>query len=272
MRFKNAMFGGIAACLIGLTGTTAIAQTAQASGQYGYSGPTPSPQGGPSYTCQPDNCQLPMVGCHVWVCPCPCDGKDLCKDIQSKLPLIKPEPTCQEVPICYIDSDLPPKKEKTIHIDRNCYLPVRVHVKYIPHDNITAVNFQVRWREVHVLCDDKGNPIPPDKASAILKELDHQLASNPLGGAGNAPATPSAPSSPASEAAPPMTFIPPVPAPTSAAAPSQAPATQPTTTAATPAMPQKQWVWLAQEGLYGYGYQRADGLWEIDPGSRRATF
>jgi hypothetical protein len=34
--------------------------------------------------------------------------------------------------------------------------------------------------------------------------------------------------------------------------------------------PAKQWVWLSKQGVWGYGYQREDGLWVIDPGSKRA--
>jgi hypothetical protein len=37
--------------------------------------------------------------------------------------------------------------------------------------------------------------------------------------------------------------------------------------------PAKQWVWLARQGVWGYGYQIADGphrgLWRIDPDSKR---
>jgi hypothetical protein len=36
-----------------------------------------------------------------------------------------------------------------------------------------------------------------------------------------------------------------------------------------PAGPKKQWVWLKSQNCWGYGYQRADGLWVIDPGSKR---
>ena len=32
----------------------------------------------------------------------------------------------------------------------------------------------------------------------------------------------------------------------------------------------KQWVWLRKQACWGFGYQRADGLWVIDPGSKRA--
>lgn len=38
--------------------------------------------------------------------------------------------------------------------------------------------------------------------------------------------------------------------------------------------PAKQWVWLARQGVWGYGYRIEDGphrgLWRIDPGSKRA--
>lgn len=34
--------------------------------------------------------------------------------------------------------------------------------------------------------------------------------------------------------------------------------------------PSKQWVWLRQQACWGFGYQRSDGLWVIDPGSKRA--
>jgi uncharacterized protein YkwD len=40
--------------------------------------------------------------------------------------------------------------------------------------------------------------------------------------------------------------------------------------AAAAAAPAKQWVWLTSQGVWGFGYQRADGLWVIDPGSKRA--
>jgi len=38
--------------------------------------------------------------------------------------------------------------------------------------------------------------------------------------------------------------------------------------------PPKQWVWLAKQGVWGYGYQIQDGpnrgLWRVDPESKRA--
>jgi hypothetical protein len=38
--------------------------------------------------------------------------------------------------------------------------------------------------------------------------------------------------------------------------------------------PAKQWVWLAKQGVWGYGYQIQDGphsgLWRVDPDSKRA--
>ena len=30
----------------------------------------------------------------------------------------------------------------------------------------------------------------------------------------------------------------------------------------------KQWVWLTKQGVWGYGYQRADGFWMIDAGTK----
>jgi hypothetical protein len=33
--------------------------------------------------------------------------------------------------------------------------------------------------------------------------------------------------------------------------------------------PTKQWVWLPKQDCWGYGYKRSDGLWVIDPGSKR---
>jgi hypothetical protein len=33
--------------------------------------------------------------------------------------------------------------------------------------------------------------------------------------------------------------------------------------------PAKQWVWLKKQSLWGYGYQRDDGYWVVDPGSKR---
>jgi hypothetical protein len=33
--------------------------------------------------------------------------------------------------------------------------------------------------------------------------------------------------------------------------------------------PAKQWVWLKSQGCWGYGFQREDGLWVVDAGSKR---
>ena len=35
--------------------------------------------------------------------------------------------------------------------------------------------------------------------------------------------------------------------------------------------PAKRWVWLAKQGVYGFGFQRQDGLWVVDPSSKRPT-
>ena len=61
--------------------------------------------------------------------------------------------------------------------------------------------------------------------------------------------------------------------------PNPAPAPPPAATATplanaepAPAPPaaSKQWVWLWRQNLWGFGYQRTDGLWVIDAGSKRA--
>lgn len=36
-----------------------------------------------------------------------------------------------------------------------------------------------------------------------------------------------------------------------------------------PPSPAKRWVWLSKQSVWGYGYQREDGLWVIDPGTKR---
>jgi len=182
--------------------------------------------------------------------------------INNQIPGIHRPPTCQEVEVCKIIDEGPPTQHpQWYNIYRNCYVPIKIEKVQGP-SNVTPINIQVNWREVHVLCDSQGVPYPPERASAILKELNESLASAPKGGptATTPPVPTSTPVAPAQVApvapAPPFQASAPAPA---APAPMQAQAT------ATP----KQWVWLAQEGVYGYGYQRTDGLWEIDPDSRR---
>jgi hypothetical protein len=262
-RLKIALLAGIAAWAIGIAGATAFAQSPQATGQYGYGGPTAPPQGGPSYTCQPSpTCQNVTYGCQVTVCNCPCNPAWTCKEINDKIPGIHNPPTCHEAQVCEIIDEGPPTAQcQWVNIYRNCYVPIKI--KKVPGpSNVTPINIQVNWREVHVLCDSTGAPIPSAQAAAILKELNESMAKSQAPGAGSSGTTvaPSASQSTAPAPAAPAQDQPSASATVaSASAPAQA------------SSPTKQWVWLAQEGVYGYGYQRPDGLWEIEPGSRRPT-
>ena len=38
---------------------------------------------------------------------------------------------------------------------------------------------------------------------------------------------------------------------------------------AAPDTVRKEWVWLTKQGVFGYGYRRADGYWVIDAGTKR---
>jgi hypothetical protein len=265
-RFKIAVLAGIAACAIGLTGSTADAQTPQASGQYGYSGPTPSPQYPGGVPCHE------VAGCNV-VVGCPATHPNVPAQINQQLErFTENPPTCQEANVQHLTlyTETAPA-HRYVDIWRNHYIPVRVTVVPKTPQGVSSFDVRVNYREVHVLCDSQGNPLPASQAAAVLKELEKQLASNAPAGPATTPAAPTAAAPAASEAAPPAPSAPAAPASTPTAAGNQAPAAQPAATAAAPAEPQKQWVWLSQEGVYGFGYQRADGLWEIDPGSRRPT-
>jgi hypothetical protein len=160
-----------------------------------------------------------------------------------------------------------------IPIYRNCYVPIKVVTQPGPGPNqITPVNIQVNWREVHVLCDSKGVPIPGPRASEIIKQLSEQLAKADAPKDGAAAVAPAA--SPHAADAAPAAPAGAQPAPATPAADVQAnvpAASAPAATTTQATAPQKQWVWLAQEGVYGFGYQRTDGLWEIDAGSRRTS-
>jgi hypothetical protein len=215
-----------------------------------------------------------VAGCHV-VVGCPATNPNVPQQINQQLQqFTENPPTCNEANAQQLTlyTDLPPQ-HRFVDITRNHYIPVRVVVVPRTPQGVTSFDVRVNYREVHVLCDEKGNPLPAAQAAAVLKELEKQLASNADAPA-TAPSVPGAPSTPSAAGAPaPTTVAPPAPAPNPTAAGNQAPAAQPTTTAAAPAEsgPQKQWVWLSQEGVYGYGYQRTDGYWEIDPNSRRPT-
>lgn len=193
--------------------------------------------------------------------------------------------------ICIVYCDQPPTTGPiTLTITRNYYLPINIRNNQPP--NVQPVDLKYQWQPIHYLVNDQGQPI--DKNGNVLKNPDGLIpppgtsptysapvVPSPQRGASttNTPAdvlvsTPPASSSPADPApAPPA----PVVAPT---APAPAPPAAPTTTAANPPAappapqvktPEKRWVWLNYERVYGYGYQRADGYWVIDEGSRRAT-
>lgn len=215
---------------------------------YGYGGQAPAaaPQG--TAACYPPNtaCYPEKYGCYVTVCPCPCQsGGGGCI---PGIPDIHP-PTCYNPCVIY-DEKAPPYPPRTIDIWRNCYIPIRIEKKDAPTP-VTPVNINVRWREVHFLCGPDGRPLAPEQAAEVLKEFQSQMASAEAPGA-----TASAPQPPAATpAVNPMTAHP-------------APAAQPAPVAATPP---KQWLWISNMNMYGYGYINEGGYAVVDEGSYRAT-
>ncbi len=278
---RVALLGAITTLVIAVGMRDASAQSPQ-SGYYGYpSAQAPSAQN-PATACQPSppGCQVEYVGCHVAICPCPCTTGDACERIKKLIPPIRPAPSCQEVQPCVIDDELPPSAQvSTVTIYRNCYVPLRIKRVQSP-STVNAVNIQVNWREVHYLCGEDGKPLSSQQSAEVLKQLQTQLA-NGIDVAPGGPAAPT-PSSTQPAGVPGNESVGAPPAVSQASTPNAAPAapSSPVTSAsATPAAaqntptaaPAKTWVWLASEGVYGYGYQRADGYWEIDAGSRRAS-
>jgi hypothetical protein len=277
LRVKLAIVGVIAmGAITGAGVPTASAQTPQAPyyGNYG------SPQGpvapGPvANACQPGpapGCQVQRCGCYVQVCPCPCQAGDKCEELKKAIPAIHHPPTCAEVNPCVIDDEQPPQTPtQWISIYRNCYVPIKIQKVY-PSPTVTPVNIQVNWREVHVLCDSAGVPIAPAKAAEILKEMTESMAKGETPKPGTVGTLVPAPT-PAvnSTSNAPAAGDPATPARTPVVQVSSSAPSAPATNLAQTNSPTKQWVWLAQEGVYGYGYQRGDGLWEIDAGTRRAT-
>jgi hypothetical protein len=277
LRLKFAIASMIATAAISGAGLQkATAQTPQASPQSygGYASPQ-APPGPGSSACYPTpGCQNVKYGCTVTVCTCPCQTNYNCQEILSKIPQIHTPPTCQEAQVCTIIDEGPPTAPPVcIPIYRNCYVPIKVVTQPGPGPNvITPVNIQVNWREVHVLCGSDGKPLSSAQTAQIIKDLSEQLARGeaPNAGQGAAPTAPHASAVNPSPSAPSQAqaVAPTQNAPVQASAPTPTPYA-PVLAQATE--PQKQWVWLAQEGVYGYGYQRTDGLWEIDAGSRRTT-
>jgi hypothetical protein len=277
LRFKLTIVSAIATVAISGAGLQeAMAQTPQASPQSygGYASPQ-APAGPVATACQPTTgCQNVRYACNVTVCPCPCQTNYNCQEILSKIPAIHTPPTCQEAQVCTIIDEGPPTSGPVcIPIYRNCYVPIRIVTQPGPGPNVvTPVNIQVNWREVHVLCDSKGVPIPGPKASEIIKQLSESMAKGEVPNAGAAGFTASPPTQAVNPAAAAPTQVQPAAPATGGAIQASAPApSAPVPAVAQVTDAQKQWVWLTQEGMYGFGYQRSDGLWEIDSGSRRTT-
>lgn len=209
--------GAIAAVAIVAGGERASAQ--HASGQYyGYAspqGPAPSGQAG-------HGCFAEKIGCQVIPCPNPPACQNACWEVQAQLPPIQ-VPSCQNA--CVIVSESAPPPPITITVYRNHYVPIKV--VQAPPPNVQPVNIEVKWREIHYLCDERGNPIPTPQGGPSP-----QGGGSPQASALAAPAVP---------------------------------------VAAQENNPPKSWVWLEKQRVYGFGFRRADGLWVIDPTSKRPT-
>jgi hypothetical protein len=253
---------GLAAAVLAIASGGGRANAQQAAPQqpqtYGYATPqTPYPSGqGGGMGCYPQR-----VGCQVYVCPNPCQaGPSAYQAYQAQIPPIQPPPAGNEVPVWVVQSELPPPPAQNVVIYRNCYVPIQI--QNVP-SQVTPVNIEVRWREVHVLIGADGRPLSSQQTAEVLKELNARVASTqgaPAPNAATQPAAAQAAAAPAS--APPA---PPAAATATASAPTPAP---------TPAQannPAKQWLWLAQYNAYGYGYQRDDGYYVIDQDSLRTT-
>ena len=181
----------------------------------------------------------------------------------------------------------------TVSIDHkvvlNRYYPVYIHLKEGNH--YRGVQIEEKWQPVCILCTKtnpcskhKGDQAPADlpaptttpgasSATSPTSPAAEGPVTHPVQQAsgGDAPAANSAPVGPAPSAPSPVPDQIATPAPAQTTTPAPVPVAPVTAAAEAPApAPAKQWVWLAYEGVWGYGYQRVDGYWEIDPGSRRA--
>jgi len=242
--FRFAVTGAIAAFAIVFGGQHASAQ--QASGQfYGYaSGQAPMPSGQDLHGGQGgQGCQVERLGCNVYICPPPA-----CHAPNIQLPP-RENPTCQNAYV--LESDLPPwKPTAPITVYRNHYVPIKVN--HIP-TNVQPVDILVKWREIHYLCDcAPGTSQCPHIPSGSPQQ------GSPQSGSPQADATVvPTPNSPLLTASAPATPTAP-PAPAAPAVAQENP-------------PAKRWVWLQKQGVFGFGFQRQDGLWVIDPASKRAN-
>lgn len=238
--FRLTGLGALAAMVFAAGGQVASAQ--QASGQYyGYGSaqaPLPSGQG---YACQP-NCYVEKIGCNVNYCPWP----PPCQNVQINVPGFE-IPSCQNPYV--IKSELPPSRPPIdLVIYRNHYVPIKV-VNVPPPVEVQPVNILVKFREVHYLCDCPPGTSPCPHLPSPQGGMPSLQVGDKEEGAGE-PQPQLASTTPQQPAAAPA-------APAPAAVQANA--------------PPKRWIWLTNEGAFGYGYQRDDGLWEIDPGSLRAT-
>jgi len=270
----------IAAVVFGFGGRQAVAQqpTSQQH-SHSYYGlpekqpPTPSIQG--SITCYPNpNCQPDKVGCTVTICPCPCQSATNCI---PNVPDIH-RPSCQNP--CVLISELPPATPpRTIDIYRNCYVPIKIDYRH-PDPDVTPVNINVRWREVHFLCGPDGQPLSSEQAAAVLKELQAQVAAN--GNAAppeGAPITLPAPTSDLAVSAggnapPPEGALITLPAPAPSGRAVSASANGPVANGPVAAQADNrnyQWIYVTTANKYGYGYINEAGFAVVDPNSLRDT-
>ena len=177
--------------------------------------------------------------------------------------------------VCKFLCDQPPYNPNpiTLTIYKNYYVPF--YVKNNTPPNVQAVNFDVKYREIHYLSDEYGNAIDKDGKPLLNPDGVIPKPGTPISNYAPAPAMPSrqsaalpSPSSPGSMVSAPAEAP---TAPVSMATATPTPSTPVAAQAVPAAATAKQWVWLRKEGVYGFGYQRTDGLWVIDEGSRQAS-
>ncbi len=155
-----------------------------------------------------------------------------CHNVNIPLPP-REQPSCQNAYV--LESDLAPWKPTTqITVYRNHYVPIKVN--HIP-TNVQPVDILVKWREIHYLCD-----CPPGTSQCPHIPSGSSQQGSPQADASVKPA----PNSPLLTTATPA-----------------APAV------AAEISPERRWVWLPKQSLFGFGFQRHDGLWVIDPASKR---
>lgn len=147
----------------------------------------------------------------------------------------------------------------TVYLTR--YYPVYVHLQAKKHE---GVHIEEVWKPLCKLCTPE-HPCPRHEHGQMPSDL-------PPPATGGAPATPQAaadaPAPSSAVADQPQAVQPAAPVATQPAPPTPAPPMAPPAQAAAP---QKRWVYLTAQNLWAYGYQRADGLWVVDQGTKRST-